>query len=173
MLMDNRYALIVDYRVTQEQGTGARDTAKAMEADRPDAHRQTIDADTNHDNKGCVAEMRRIRVTPHVKQNTARSGGSAIFSRSIRQKSYATSINARRDIEYVVGWIKNCGGLRQFKLRDTCKVIALCDLDGIAYNRIRLSNLFEPVVDQRYAQPPEIKERECSKTAAFRRSVLR
>ena len=37
------------------------------------------------------AEMRRIGVTPHVAQNTARLGG------------YAKSINARRGIEKVFG----------------------------------------------------------------------
>lgn len=53
-----------------------------------------------------VAEMRRLGVTPHVAQNTARSGGSAIDRRTTRHKGDATSINARRGIEKIFGWIK-------------------------------------------------------------------
>jgi hypothetical protein len=59
--------------------------------------------------------MRRIGVTPHVAQNTARSGGSAIDGRTARHEGYAKSINARRGIEKVFGWIKQWGGLRQFR----------------------------------------------------------
>jgi len=49
--------------------------------------------------------MRRIGVTPHVAQNTARSGGSAIDGRTTRHQGYAKPINARRGIEKVFGWI--------------------------------------------------------------------
>jgi hypothetical protein len=85
--------------------------------------------------------MRRIGVTPHVAQNTARSGGSAIDRRTTRHEGYAQSINARRGIEKVFGWIKQWGGLRQFKLRGTEKVDAVFRLHVIAYNLIRLGNL--------------------------------
>ncbi len=60
VLMDNRHALIVDCRVTQAVGTGERDAASAMAADRPGAHQKTIGADKNYDTRGFVAEMRRI-----------------------------------------------------------------------------------------------------------------
>jgi hypothetical protein len=93
--MDNRHVLIVDCRVTQATATGERDAAKAMEADRPGAHQKTIGADKNYDTRGFVAEMRRIGVTPHVVQNTARSGGPAIDCRTTRHQGYAQSINAR------------------------------------------------------------------------------
>jgi hypothetical protein len=67
-----------------------------------DGHRKTIGADKNDDTKEFVAEMRRIGVTPHVAQNTARSGGSAIDRRTTRHQGYAQSINARRGIEKVI-----------------------------------------------------------------------
>ena len=130
--MDNRNALIVDCQVTQAVGTGERDAAKSMAADRPGAHQKTLGADKGYDTKGFVAEMRRIGVTPHVSQNTARHEG------------YAKSINARRGIEKVFAWIKQWGGLRQFKLRGTEKVAAVFGLHVIAYNRIRLGNLLRP-----------------------------
>ena len=96
VLMENRHDLVVDCRVTLADGFGERDAAKDMAADRPGACRKTIGPDNNYDTKGFVAEMRRIGVTPHVAQNTARSGSSAIDGRTTRHEGYAKSINARR-----------------------------------------------------------------------------
>jgi hypothetical protein len=132
VLMDNRHALIVDCRVTQAVGTGERDAAKVMAADRPGAHQKTLGADKNYDTRGMVAELRRIGVTPHVAQNTSRPGGSAIDGRTTCHEGYAKSIHARRGIEKVFGWIKQWGGLRQFKLRGTEKVSAVFGLHVIA-----------------------------------------
>ena len=76
-----------------------------MAADRPGAHQKTLGADKGYVTKGFVAEMRRIGVTPHVAQNTARLGGSAIDGSTTRQECYAKSINACRGIEKVFAWI--------------------------------------------------------------------
>ena len=145
--MDNRHDLIVDCRVTQATGTGERDAAKEMAADLAGAHQKTIGADKNYDTKGFVAEMRRIGVTPHVAQNTARSGGSAIDGRTTRHVGYAKLINARRGIEKVFGWLKAFGGLRQFKLRGQENVSAVFGLHVIAYNLLRLGNLLQPAIE--------------------------
>ena len=72
-----------------------------MAADLAGAHQRTVGADKNYDTNGFVAEMRRIGVTPHVAQNTARSGGSAFDGRTTRHVGYAKSIKARRGIEKV------------------------------------------------------------------------
>jgi hypothetical protein len=146
VVMDNRHDLIVDCRVTQAVGTGERDAAQEMAADLAGAHQKTIGADKNYDTKGFVAEMRRIGVTPHVAQNTGRPGGSTIDGRTTRHEGYAQSINARRGIEKVFGWIKQFGGLRQFKLRGLDKVGAVFGLHVIAYNLIRLGNLLKPAM---------------------------
>ena len=90
---------------------------------------------------------RRRTVTPHVAQNTARSGGSAIDGRTTRHVGYAKSINARRGIEKVFGWLKAFGGLRQFKLRGQENVSAVFGLHVIAYNLIRLGNLLQPAME--------------------------
>ena len=50
------------------------------------------------------------------------------------------------EIEKVFGWIKQWGGLRQFKLRGTEKVGAVFGLHVIAYNLIRLGNLLKPAM---------------------------
>jgi IS5 family transposase len=122
-------------------GFGERDAAQEMVADCPGAHRKTIGADKGYDTKGFVGEMRRLGVTPHVAQNTARSGGSAIYGRTTRHEGYAKSINARRGIEKIFGWIKQWGGLRQFKLRGQDKVSGVFGLHVIVYILIRLSNI--------------------------------
>ena len=114
--------------------------------ERPGIHQKTIGADKNDDPKGFVAEMHRIGFTPDVAQNTARSGGSAIDGRTTRHEGYAQSINARRGIEKVCGWIETFSGLRQFKVRGTENVSAVFGLHVIAYNLIRLDN---PLLAQR------------------------
>jgi len=62
-----------------------------MAADRPGAHKKTLGADKNYDTKGFVAEMRRIGVTPHVAQITARPCRSAIDGRTTRHEGYVKS----------------------------------------------------------------------------------
>jgi transposase len=145
VLMENRHDLVVDCRLTQADGYGEREAAKTMAAALPGRHQKTIGADKNYDTHGFVAAMRRLGVTPHVAQNTARSGGSAIDGRTTRHEGYAKSIHARRGIEKVFGWIKQFGGLRQFKLRGQGKVSAVFGLQVIAYNLIRLGNLLRPM----------------------------
>jgi hypothetical protein len=144
--MNNRHALIVDCQETKATDTGERDAAKEMAADRPDAHQKTVDADKGYDTNGFVAEMHRIGVTPHVAQNTARPGGSAIDGRASRHEGYARSINARRGIEKVFGLIKQWGRLRQFKLRATEKVGAVFELHVITYILILVGNRLKPAM---------------------------
>jgi hypothetical protein len=43
------------------------------------------------------------------------------LSNTTRHEDYAKSINARRGIEKVFGWIQQWGGLRQFKLCNLLK----------------------------------------------------
>ena len=86
VLMDNRHARIVDFPVTQATGTGERDAAQEMAADRPCAQQKTIGADKNYEAKRFVAEIRRIALTPHVAQNSRRLGGSAIDGRTTRHE---------------------------------------------------------------------------------------
>ncbi len=62
-LMDNRHALIVDCRVTQATGTGERDSAKVMAADRAGAHQKTIGADKNYDQGVCRRDAPHLRHT--------------------------------------------------------------------------------------------------------------
>jgi hypothetical protein len=90
---------------------------------------------------GTAADLRISRITPHVAQNVTRSGGSAIDGRTARHQGYAQSINTRKRIEQVFGWIKQAAGLRQLKARGRTKVGAVFRLHVVAYNLIRITNL--------------------------------
>jgi hypothetical protein len=68
-------------------------------------------------------------------------GGSAIDGRTAHYQGYGQSINARKRIEQVFGWIKQAAGLRQLKARGRSKVGAVFQLNVVAYNLIRITNL--------------------------------
>ena len=75
-LMENRNGLAVDCEVTKATGTAERDCALELIARQP--HANTLGADKNYDTHDFVRDCRAEGVTPHVAQNTARNGGSAI-----------------------------------------------------------------------------------------------
>ncbi len=77
-------------------------------------------------------------------QNVQARRRSAIDGRTVRHQGYARSINARRRIERVFGWIKQAAGLRQLKARGRSIVGAVFRLHVVAYNLIRLANLLSP-----------------------------
>ena len=88
--------------------------------------------------------MRWCGVTPHVAQNTKRKGGSAIDQRTTRHPRQL--LNARRGIEKVLGWIKQAAGLRQCKHRGRDRVGGVFLLHVIAYDMVRLANIFKAKV---------------------------
>ena len=90
-----------------------------------------------------MADLRINSISPHVAQNLKRSGGSAIDGRTALYQGYAQSINARKRIEQVFGWIKQSPGLRQLKARGCSKVGAVFRLHVVAYNLIRITNLLQ------------------------------
>jgi hypothetical protein len=91
-----------------------------------------------------VADIRFAGITPHVAQNIQARRRSAIDGRTTRHGGYARSINARKRIEQVFGWIKQAAGLRQLKARGRSRVGAVFRLHVVAYNLIRLANLLSP-----------------------------
>ena len=59
----------------------------------------TVGGDKGFDTQDFVKECRHMRVTPHVAQNLARRGGSAIDGRTTRHAGYALSQRKRKRIE--------------------------------------------------------------------------
>src|SRR5215831_4576504 len=90
-LMENRNGLVVDACLTPADGHAERVAALHMiepHADRPQAI--TLGADKAYDAEDFVNELRSMKVTPHVAQNTS-GRSSAIDGRTTRHAGYAVS----------------------------------------------------------------------------------
>ena len=77
-MVENRNGLIVDAEVFQANGTAEGDAALIMLEKLPGTQPVTVGGDKGFDTHGFVEECRNLQVTPHVAQNHARPGGSAI-----------------------------------------------------------------------------------------------
>ena len=89
-LMENRNGLVVDACLTPADGHAERVAALHMiepHADRPQAI--TLGADKAYDAEDFVNELRSMKVTPHVAQNTS-GRSSAIDGRTTRHAGYAS-----------------------------------------------------------------------------------
>ena len=121
-LMENRNGLLVDACLTQADGHAERIAALHMiepRADRPQAI--TLGADKAYDAEDFVNELRSMKATPHVAQNT-NGRSSAIDGRTTRHAGYAVSQRIRKRIEEAFGWIKTIGGQGKTKFRGRDRV---------------------------------------------------
>jgi transposase len=141
LLIENRNGLIVTTEVFQANGTAERDAALVMLEQIPGGHRVTVGADKAYDTKDFVAECRNLRVTPHVAQNTKRTGGSAIDQRTARHDGYAISQRKRKRIEESFGWLKTIALMRKVRHRGIFKVGWVFTFAAAAYNLVRMRNL--------------------------------
>ena len=141
-LMENRHGLLVDFQVTEATGTAERDMVPVLldEARERGFHPKTLGADRAYDTRGCVSEMRRLRVTPHVAQNSNRRS-STIDGRTTRHPGYALSQRLRKRVEEIFGWMKTVGGFRRTRFRGLDRTGLAGYLVATAYNLVRLSRL--------------------------------
>jgi transposase len=142
VLTDNRYGVVVNVQASTANGTAERDVAATMLADVAKlGKRITVGADKAYDTKGFVKACRDLNVTPHVAQNTNRSGGSAVDTRTTRHAGYEISQRKRKCIEQCFGWGKVIGPMRQVMVQGLDKVDQLLTLTMAAYNLTRLRTL--------------------------------
>jgi len=137
-LMENRNGLVVDACLTPANGHAERVAALHMiepRADRPQAI--TLGADKAYDAEDFVNELRSMKVTPHVAQNTS-GRSSAIDGRTTRHAGYAVSQRIRKQIEEAFGWIKTIAGQEQTKFRGCDRVRWAFTFAAAAYNLARL-----------------------------------
>jgi transposase len=84
-LAENRNFLLVDFQVEPADGRAERRAAEAMADERlAGSSRITLAGDKGFDTRGFVASCRALTITPHVAQNHARPGGSALDARTTR-----------------------------------------------------------------------------------------
>jgi transposase len=144
-LMENRFSLLVGTCLTPANGHAERVAALAMiepHADRAQAI--TLGADKAYDAEDFVNELRSMRVTPHVAQNTS-GRRSAIDGRTTRHGGYAVSQRARKRIEEAFGWIKTVAGQQKTKFRGIERVGWAFSFAAAAYNLVRLPKLLAQV----------------------------
>ena len=139
--MENRSGLLVNACLTQADGHAERMAALAMieaYADRP--QRITLGADKGFDAEDFVNELRAMRVTPHVAQNTS-GRRSAIDGRTTRHPGYATSQRIRKRIEEAFGWIKSIAGQEKTRFRGVERAGFAFTFAAASYNLVRLPKL--------------------------------
>mgnify|MGYP002621630152 FL=1 len=140
-LMENRHGLLVDACLTFADGHAERVAALHMIeplADRPRAI--TLGADKAYDTEDFVNELRSMKVTPHVAQNTS-GRRSAIDGRTTRHGGYVASQRIRKRIEEAFGWIKTVAGQDKTKFRGRDRVGWAFTFAAAAYNLVRLPRL--------------------------------
>ena len=140
-LMENRNGLLVDACLTQADGHAERVAALHMiepRADRPRAI--TLGADKAYDAEDFVNELRAMKVTPHVAQNSS-GRSSAIDGRTTRHGGYVVSQRIRKRIEEAFGWIKTIAGQEKTKFRGRERVGWAFTFAAAAYNLTRLPKL--------------------------------
>ena len=141
-LMENRSTLLIDFRIEPADGSAERRAAITMlDENLPGSRRITVAGDRGYDTRGFVASCRTLRVTPHVAQNQARPGGSALDARTVRHPGYAVSQWIRKQVEETFGWMKTVGGLRRTRYRGRARVQMHAYLVAAAYNLMRIANL--------------------------------
>src|ERR1043166_424508 len=141
LLVENRNGLIVDAEVFQANGTAERDAALIMLEQIAGTQQVTVGGDKGFDTKDFVKECGHMRVVPHVAQNHARPGGSAIDGRTTRHAGYTLSQRKRKRIEECFGWLKTIALMRKVRHGGVCKVHWIFTLACAAYNLVRMRNL--------------------------------
>lgn len=144
LVIENRHGLIVDAMASTADGRAEREVATVLLHDqvrRRGWRRRTVGADKGFDTYQFVGDSRALGFTPHVTQNTARTGGSAIDQRTTRHTGYAKSQHARPRIEPAFGWLKTIAWLRKVKLRGLSNVHWLVCFAAAAFNLRRLTTL--------------------------------
>ena len=141
LLVENRNGLIVNTEVFEANGTAERDAALVMLEQIPGTKQVTVGGDKAYDTADFVAECRNLKVTPHVAQNLARPGGSAIDARTTQHAGYAISQRKRKRIEECFGWLKTIALLRKVRHRGVLKVGWVFTFAAAAYNLVRMRNL--------------------------------
>jgi transposase len=140
-LMENRSGLLVDACLTPADGHAERMAALHMiepHADRP--RPITLGSDKGYDAEDFVNELRSMRVTPHVAQNTS-NRRSAIDGRTTRHSGYDISQRIRKRIEEAFGWIKTVALQEKTRFRGIGRVGFAFTFAAAAYNLVRLPKL--------------------------------
>jgi hypothetical protein len=141
VLIENGNGLVVNAKASVASGFAERENALAMLAELPGTKPRSVGADKAYDTAQFVATARQIHVTPHVAQNLAGPGGSAIDGRTTRHPGYEVSQRIRKRVEEPFGWAKTIGHIRQTLFRGLDRVNMQFMLTMAANNLVRMRGL--------------------------------
>jgi transposase len=139
ILMENRHGLPVAGRISEATTAAEWESATAMLARTTQGKGGTVGADAGYDVAAFVQAVREIQVTPHVTQHTKRP--SMIDGRTTRHPGYEISLQKRKTIEQIFGWLKNIAGMRKLRHRGQELVQWQFTLALSAYNLVRLRTI--------------------------------
>jgi len=139
VLMDNRYGLAVDSRLTEANPRCEWEAGLDMVGELSGAKRCTLGADKAYDTGRFVAGLREMNVTPHVASK--KEGWSCLDRRTTRHPGYAVSQRKRKRVEEIFGWLKTAGTLRKTRHRGKPRVGWMVTFALAAYNLVRIRNL--------------------------------
>jgi transposase len=141
VLMENRHGLVVDTRLELATGTAECEAALDMLPGVKKKHRRvTVGGDKGYDNDAFVRATRKMKVVPHVVQNTS-NRESAIDGRTTCHPGYKISLRLRKRVEEIFGWMKTTGGMRRTRYAGQRKVGWHFTLVATAYNLVRMRTL--------------------------------
>ena len=139
VLMENRNGLVRAGRVTTPLPQSEWEAALEMLMEITGGRRATVGADKAYDEAEFVRSLRARNITPHVTQYLGRQ--SHIDMRTTRHPGYAISLQKRKSIEQIFGWIKNTALMRKVRHRGRALVQWQFTLALSAYNLVRMRNL--------------------------------
>jgi transposase len=145
VLMENQQAFAVAGRVTHATAHGERDAAKEMiQAITGGQRRVTLGADKGYDEANFIADLRRLKVTPHIQQHQNHRRRSHLDGRTTRHPGYDLSLRNRKRIEHIFGWLKTTALMRKVRHRGRAVVEWIFLLALSAYNLVRIQRLTVP-----------------------------
>lgn len=103
--------------------------------------RITLAADKAYDEARLLETLRALQVTPHVQQNQSERRSSNLDGRTTRHPGYAMSLQQRKRIERIFGWLKTTALMRKLRHRGKALVGWTFTLAVSAYNLVRLGRM--------------------------------
>lgn len=146
-IMENRNCIVVGVKTTRAASVTERTAAEDLLAELTGEHQKTLGADKGYDTVDFVEACRQFKVTPHVAQNDARPGGSAIDNRTVRHPGYRVSMRKRKMIETTFGWVKQYGGLRRMMYRGIERVNLAVTFAVSVFNLLRMRNIAQKMAN--------------------------
>jgi|SRR5579863_1412797 len=139
VLMENRTGLPISGKVTEAITSAEWEAAIEMLQTATKGKGVTVGGDAGYDSAAFVQAAREIQVTPHVAQHTKRA--SMIDGRTTRHEGYSISLQKRKRIEQIFGWLKTVGGMRKLRHRGRGTVQWMFTLALSAYNMVRMRTI--------------------------------